>query len=97
MNEEFNRRWKLATAAHGPTPDAPAEMPPGFATRVLAHWRAHAAPSPAALWQALALRVLGALALMLALLAALDFTDAGGREPWRPDLGDTVSECFWML
>ena len=96
MNEEFNRRWKLA-AAHAAPPDAPTEMPPGFATRVLAHWRAQTIPSPAALWHFLALRVLGALALVLVLLAALDFTDARGREAWRPDLGDAVSECFWML
>ena len=98
MNHEFDPRWKIAAAAaRRAQPDAPAEMPPGFATRVIAHWQAQPAASLALLWQALALRLLGALALVLAMLAALDFADSRGREAWRPEIGDAVSESFWLL
>jgi hypothetical protein len=94
----FDERWKIAAAAaQRATKETSMEMPFGFATRVVAHWPAQAAPSVAWLWQKLALRVLGAVLLVLVTLAALEFTDNGDRESWRPEISDTVGESFWML
>ena len=72
-------------------------MPFGFATRMVARWRALPTPPLTALWQALALRVLGAVLLVLVALAALDFSDAREGDSWRPAISDTVGDYFWML
>ena len=94
----FDERWKIAAAAaRRATPELPAEMPLGFATRVVARWQAQPASSLAWLWQRLALRVLGAVLLVLVTLAALDFTDKSNHDSWRPEISDTVGESFWML
>ena len=96
--KNFDERWKIAAAAaRRATPETPAEMPLGFATRVVAQWRAQPASSLAWLWQKLALRALGAVLLVLVMLAALNFTDKTDRDGWRPEISDTVGESFWML
>jgi hypothetical protein len=94
----FDERWKIAAAAaRRATPETPTEMPLGFATRVVAHWQAQPASSLTWLWQKLALRALGAVFLILVTLAALDLTDKGDRDGWRPEISDAVGESFWML
>ena len=94
----FDERWKIAAAAaRRATKEAPVEMPFGFATRVVARWQAQPTTSLAWLWQKLALRVLGAVLLVLVMLAALDFTENKDRDSWRPEISDTVGESFWML
>lgn len=94
----FDERWKIAAAAaRRATKETATEVPFGFATRVVAGWRAQPAASLTWLWQRLALRVLGAVLLVLVTLAALDFTDKGDRDSWRPEISDSVGESFWML
>jgi hypothetical protein len=95
---KFDERWKIAAEAARHAAPAPAtEMPFGFATRVVARWRTLPAPTLTALWQAIALRVLGAMLLLLAVLAALDFSDTREGDSWRPAISDTVGDYFWML
>ena len=94
----FYERWNIAAAAaRRATKKSPVEMPFGFATRVVARWQEQPVASLASLWQKLALRVLGAVLLVLVTLAALDFTDNRDRDSWRPEISDTVGESFWML
>ena len=93
----FDERWKIAAAAaQRANKENPVAMPFGFATRVVARWPAQPV-SMVWLWQKLALRVLGAVLIVLVTLAALDFTDNRDRDSWRPEISDTVGESFWML
>ena len=96
MNE-FERRWKLgAAAAHQSGDDAPPGAPFGFATRVVARWQCAPAQSLAMLWQRLAWRVLGGVAVALAAMLAIDVALSPQDDPLTPEVGDTVSELFWL-
>ncbi len=97
MNE-FDLRWKLgAEAARRAAAALPEDAPFGFATRVVAHWRAAGAPPLATLWQQFSLRVLGGVALAAALVAAVHLAFAADADSFTPDVAGTVSELFWML
>jgi len=99
MNE-FECRWKSgAEAARRPAPmSAPSpEAPFGFAARVVAQWQADPESSLAALWQQLALRVLGVMALILIGLAAYGALTANGDSPLQPPVENAVSETCWLL
>ena len=97
MNE-FERRWKLGiNAARRARPSLPDEAPFGFAARVVAHWQARPEPPLAALWQALALRVLGAMALVLLGLAALGAISSSEDEFFHPSIENAVADSFWLL
>ncbi len=93
MNE-FERRWKLA-AAHAPETAREDDAPFGFATRVVAKWRAQ--PSLATVWQRLALRFCTALALLVAVIASLQSLTANDADGFRPDIETAVDELFWAL
>ena len=94
MNE-FERRWKLAAdAARLESPRADA-MPFGFATRVVAKWRAQ--PSLATVWQRLALRFCTGLAIVVAVVASLNALTANDADGFRPEIENTVDELFWVL
>ncbi|MGB8169404.1 MAG: hypothetical protein WCF18_18035 [Chthoniobacteraceae bacterium] len=95
MNE-FERRWKLAAAAQRDLGDPTPTAPFGFATRVVARWQGTPAPSLAALWQRLAWRVLGGVAMALAAMLAIDTALSPQDDPLTADVGDTVSEMFWL-
>lgn len=96
MNE-FERRWKLATdAARRAADDRPLEAPPGFATRVVAHWQSAPATSLTQLWQQLAWRVFGGVAAALLAVVALDVATSPPADPLRPEVGATVGEMFWL-
>lgn len=96
MNE-FDSRWKIAAAAARRVADErPADAPFGFSTRVLAQWRSAPLPSTAALWQQLAWRVLGGVAAVLLAMIALDAAATAHDDPLTADIGDTVSEVFWL-
>ena len=93
MNE-FERRWKLA-AAHSAEKARADDAPFGFATRVVAKWRAQ--PSPATVWQRLALRFCTALAIVVAVLASLQSLTANDVDGFRPEIETAVDELFWAL
>ena len=93
MNE-FERRWKLA-AAHSAEPAQEGAAPFGFATRVVAKWRAQ--PSLATVWQRLALRFCTGLAIVVAALASFNALTAADGDALRPDIERTVEELFWAL
>lgn len=96
MNE-FDSRWKLAAAAaRRVAEERPTEAPFGFATRVVTHWKASPEPSIAAIWQRLAWRVLGGVAAALLAMIALDAAASAPDDPLTADIGDTVSEVFWL-
>jgi hypothetical protein len=96
MNE-FERRWKIGAAtARGTAGESPVEAPFGFATRVVARWQAAPAPSFAALWQRLAWRALGGVALAFAAMLAIDGAFSAPDDPFAPEVGDTVAELFWL-
>lgn len=92
MNE-FERRWKLAADAVEPI--AADAAPYGFATRVIAKWRAQ--PSLATVWQRLALRFCTALAIVVAVVASLNALEANDADGFRPEIESTVDELFWAL
>ena len=94
MNE-FERRWKLAAAVRPPKSMAANSAPFGFATRVVAKWRAQ--PSPATVWQRLTLRFCTGLAIVVAVLASAHALTAGDADVLRPDIEKTVDELFWAL
>jgi hypothetical protein len=97
MNE-FERRWKLGTAAarHG-QPALSDEAPFGFAARVVARWQAQPEPSFAALWQALAWRVLGTMTLVLLILVTYGAISSPHDEWARPEIEDTVADSLVLL
>lgn len=96
MNE-FERRWKLAAeAAQRVAADPGTPAPYGFATRVVARWQSTPAPSLAAIWQRLAWRVLGGVAMVLAAMLAVETAVSPQDDPLTPAVGDTVSELFWL-
>ena len=94
MNE-FERRWKQATAARPAEPVRMDAAPFGFATRVGAKWRAQ--PSLATIWQRLALRFCTGLAIVVAALASFHAFTEGEGEVLRPEIERTVDELFWAL
>ena len=96
MNE-FERRWKLGATAARAAGDAPPPVAPfGFTTRVVAAWQSAPVPALATLWQHLAWRALGGVALALAALLAIDAALSTQDDPLTADLGNTVSELFWL-
>jgi hypothetical protein len=98
MNE-FEERWQkgLAAVRRAPAAAPSEEAPLGFATRVVAHWQSHPEPALALLWQRLALRVLGAMALVLLSLAAYDALSMGGDAPLPPPVENAVADSAWLL
>ena len=97
MNE-FDRRWKLGLeAGRRFAPALSPEAPFGFATRVVAEWRAHPEAPLAILWQRLALRVLGAMALVLVGVAAYSVLSSSGDSPLHPPVENAVSDACWLL
>lgn len=96
MNE-FERRWKLgAAAAQRAADETESPAPFGFATRVVARWQSAPAPSLIAVWQRLAWRVLGGVAVALAAMLAIDVALSSPDDPLTPEVGNTVSEVFWL-
>lgn len=96
MNE-FERRWKLAAAAAQRAPDdRETGAPYGFATRAVARWQASPSPSLMAIWQRLAWRVLGGVAMVLAAMLAVETAVSPQDDPLTPAVGDTVSELLWL-
>ena len=93
MND-FARRWKQA-AAHLPKPLGDDAAPFGFATRVVAKWRAQ--PSLATVWQRLALRFCTGLAIVVAVLASFQMLTADDSDVLRPNIESAVDELFWAL
>jgi hypothetical protein len=98
MNE-FEKRWQQGLdAAHRAAPaESDDEAPLGFATRVVAQWRAHPEPPLALLWHRLALRVLGAMALILISLAAYDVISMGNDASVQPPVENAVADSLWLL
>jgi hypothetical protein len=98
MND-FERRWEMglraARLAASPVPCE--DAPLGFATRVVAQWRAHPEPSLTVLWQRFALRVLGVMALILLTLAAYGALSSIGEAPLQPPVENAVADSFWLL
>jgi hypothetical protein len=98
MNE-FENRWQTGVkAARGAAPaSSDDEAPLGFATRVVAHWQAQPEPPLAMIWQRLALRVLGAMALILISLAAYDAISMSGDSSLQPPVENAVADSAWLL
>ena len=97
MND-FEHRWQMGVEAARRAETAQSEEAPlGFATRVIARWQAHPEPSLALLWQRLALRVLGAMALVLLTLAAYGALSMDSDAPLQPPVENAVADSFWFL
>ena len=94
MNE-FERRWKLAAAVRMAEPAGMDGAPFGFATRVVAKWRAQ--PSLATVWQRLALRFCTGLAIVVTVVASLNALTANDADGFRPEIESTVDELFFAL
>jgi hypothetical protein len=96
MTEPPDFRWNTLVRAAAQAPPRAVTAPLGFATRVVACWRARSAPlSAAALWHRLTLRALGvAFAILLAGLAA-NFILAE-NDVLNPGVADEVGNAFWL-
>ena len=92
----FDRRWKQAVEAASSVSEAPLpeEAPLGFSTRVLAQWPATREPSLSSLWQALSMRVLGAVTLILALCLAYQGIFSPPDSLASPELESAVTDSF---
>jgi len=86
MKDDFQHRWQTAARAARRAPDAPAEMPPGFMTRLLARHQAAPVGPWADLITAFGLRAVAASALVFAAGAALVL--------WQMDMVPLVPEGF---
>lgn len=99
MNE-FEERWKQGVKAARSAASASAQLadeaPFGFATRVVAQWQAHPEPPVSVLWQRIALRVLGAMALILISLAAYDAISMN-NDSLQPPVENAVADSAWLL
>ena len=93
MNE-FEERWKHA-AGHLAKTVGDDAAPFGFATRVVAKWRAQ--PSLATVWQRIAIRFCTGLAIVVAVLASVHVLTSVDGDALRPDIEQTVDELFWAL
>ena len=97
MNE-FEHRWKSGVeAARRTAPALSEEAPFGFATHVVAQWQADPEPSLVVLWQQLALRVLGAMVLVLLGVAAYGALSSDGESSLKPPVENAVADSFWLL
>ena len=95
---EFERRWKSGIkAACRATPPQPEGARFGFASRVVAQWQTLPEPSISMLWQQLALRVLGAMALILVVVAAFGALSENGESPLHPPVENAVADSLWLL
>jgi hypothetical protein len=96
MNE-FEDRWmKGAEAARRATSAASEEAPFGFATRVIAQWQSQPEASLNLLWQRLAMRVLGAMAIILLSLATYDALSMGDNSV-EPPVENAVGDSLGLL
>jgi hypothetical protein len=96
MIEPPDSRWNALVRAAAQAPPRAVTPPLGFATRVVARWRALPAPlSLAALWHRLTLRALGvAFAILLAGLVANFFL--AENDVLNPRVADEVGNAFWL-
>jgi hypothetical protein len=98
MND-FESRWKMgAEAARRAGSSIPSEEAPlGFTTRVVAQWQAQPKVSLPALWQWLALRVLGVMALILLTLATYGALSWSSDASLSPPVENAVGDSLWLL
>lgn len=97
MNE-FEHRWRMGVkSAQSAQPVQGDEAPFGFAARVVARWPLNEETSLTLLWQGLALRVLGVMALILLSLAAYGAVSSTGDAPLQPPVENAVADSFWLL
>jgi hypothetical protein len=64
---------------------------------VVAQWQAQPEASMVQLWQRIALRVLGAMAIILLSLAAYDAFSMGGDASLQPPVENAVADSAWLL
>lgn len=96
MNE-FEDRWmKGAEAARRAKPATSDEAPFGFATRVVAQWQSQPEASLNLLWQGLAMRILGAMAIILLSLATYDAISMGDNSV-EPPVENAVGDSLGLL
>ncbi len=73
MNEKYNSWEKLARLARQAPDPARAEMPFGFATRVVAHWPSAATVELSTVWELLSVRSLVLAALIMAVTLGINY------------------------
>jgi hypothetical protein len=98
MNE-FDQRWKMGIAARETASEPFEQAPFGFTTRVVADWMktTRAEPSFAALWQALSVRFLGGLTLLLAALIAYEALTSPRPALLQPEIENAVADAVCFL
>ncbi len=72
-NDKLDRAWHRLAQQAGQVPEPSREAPPGFATRVLAHWREARGESTLAMLEWLTLRGLAVALFILLGCAALGY------------------------
>lgn len=96
MNE-FDRRWQTGAARARETQPEPAEVPAGFARRVVA--RAWSSPSPATPWELicerLTWRALACAGVVLVASLLLEPPDAPESESFLPPVETVAPNLFW--
>lgn len=94
MKSDMDTRWRRIVSAARKAPAKPEpEMPPGFSTRVVAHWKSNPTQSLFATWKRLSLRVLafGCLVMVASMLASHgEIRDT--LSSVNPDVSQSVAE-----
>lgn len=94
----FDRRWLECVARARSAPVRPAQVPLGFAARVLAEVRASVrGPTPLMLWERLGIRALAGVLALLLVLGALEYRDRERPGLPSPGIERSVGQAFWML
>jgi hypothetical protein len=88
---DFKNRWQELTAAARRVPPAPIELPPGFASRVLARARLGGEDSLENLWLRQSRHALAWAMALLAVCAALNYTGRPAPDGIRPHIETAVA------
>lgn len=88
---DFEHRWQELAAAARQIPQPPMELPPGFASRVLARARLGGEDSLESLWLRQSRHALAWAMALLAVCAALNYTGRPAPDGIRPHIETVVA------
>lgn len=95
----FDAKWQMCAERARQTDAREDSAPFGFAARVaaLGMEASQSPPSVELLWQRLAARCFGFLAVLLIVCAVIELPHLGDRKPLEPGIENTVAQVIWAL
>lgn len=95
--KKFDSKWQICAAQARRAPAREAEIPAGFARRVVARAGRAPAPEAAEIWQALVSRLLAGSVAVLLLCTALEWPHLRERPTLQTGVENTVAQLLWSL